>query len=378
MYTILDTKKGRKKEQMSGKKKENLRVLSEEERILLAQSELLEASKNLSAFNVGTKVGTKGKKVGTDITSDNPATDEASLKEYAELEAKQRHEQELMKARERYKSVDGPIIYGYARVSTEGQAREGNSLIDQSRTLRAHGAQYIYSDHFTGTRVDRPELDLLMQIVQPGDTVLVTKLDRIARTVLGGIEIIDDLTDKGVTVNILNLGVFNNTPTGKLIRTIMLAIAEFEHDTIIERTQAGKAIAREKNPNYREGRPPRLKELEKKIHSVNQLLRKGYELEAACSEIGISRAWYYKLRRKYMDKDPNYFDKEGLAGLKNVRRRGKNYYSTSGIPPVPQTASEARQERIAKEYMRNFASTTPDEIRRLDEMARKLGVKPQG
>lgn len=146
------------------------------------------------------------------------------------------------------------MIYGYARVSTQMQAKDGNSLEAQERLLRKNGAEEVYSDTFTGTKTHRPELDWLLDELQAGDTLVVTKLDRIARSASQGIELIQSLLDREITVHVLNMGLMDNTPTGKLIRTIMLAFAEFERDMIVERTQEGKAIAR-KQPDYREGRP---------------------------------------------------------------------------------------------------------------------------
>ena len=146
------------------------------------------------------------------------------------------------------------MVYGYCRVSTQMQARDGNSLEAQERLLKENGAEEIYSDAFTGTKSHRPELDRLLDKMQPGDKLIITKLDRIARSASQGIELIQSLLDRGVAVHVLNMGLLDNTPTGKLIRNIMLAFAEFERDMIVERTQEGKAIAK-KQPDFREGRP---------------------------------------------------------------------------------------------------------------------------
>ena len=146
------------------------------------------------------------------------------------------------------------MIYGYARVSTKGQAKDGNSLEAQENALRSAGASEIYADAFTGTKTHRPELDKLMVVMQAGDTMVVTKLDRIARSATQGIELVQSLLDKGIIVHVLNMGLMDNTPTGKLIRNIMLAFAEFERDMIVERIQEGKSIAKQ-NPEFREGRP---------------------------------------------------------------------------------------------------------------------------
>ena len=92
--------------------------------------------------------------------------------------------------------------------------------------------------------------------MQSDDTLKVTKLDRIARSATQGIELTQSLLDKGITVHVLNMGVMDNTPTGKLVRNVMLAFAEFERNMIVERTAEGKAIAKQ-NPDFREGRPPK-------------------------------------------------------------------------------------------------------------------------
>lgn len=144
--------------------------------------------------------------------------------------------------------------YGYARVSTIGQATNGNSLQSQKDDLQAAGAETIYIDHYTGTKLQRPEFDKVISALQPGDTLIVAKLDRIARTAAQGSELIQGLLKRGVYVHILNMGLLDDTPTGRLICNILLAFAEFERDMIVERTQEGKAIARQK-PGFHEGRP---------------------------------------------------------------------------------------------------------------------------
>ncbi len=164
------------------------------------------------------------------------------------------------------------MIYGYERVSTKGQAKDGNSLEAQENELRAAGAELIFTDVYTGSVTERPELEKLLKTVNEGDTIIVTKLDRVARSVLQGVELIEQLNSKGVKVNILNMGVIDDTPTGKLIRNVMLCFAEFERDMIVQRTQEGKRIAR-KNPNYREGRPKKYghKQIEHALQLLEQM-----------------------------------------------------------------------------------------------------------
>lgn len=186
------------------------------------------------------------------------------------------------------------MIYGYARVSTKGQAKDGNSLEAQEKQLRENGATTIFYESFTGTKKHRPELDKLMGVLQEGDTLVVTKLDRIARSTVHGITIIEDLLDKGVVIHILNMGKFDNSPAGKLIRTIFLAFAEFERDMIVERTGEGKAICRENDPEWREGRKAiDIPDFQKFLEKTK---RGEMSVKECCALLKISRStWYNKV-----------------------------------------------------------------------------------
>lgn len=190
------------------------------------------------------------------------------------------------------------MIYGYARVSTKGQARDGNSLEGQTNSLTEAGAVKIYYDSFTGTKIDRPEFDKLKAKLLPGDTLIVTKLDRFARSASQGSQMIEALIAQGVTVHILNLGVMDNTPTGKLIRNIMFSFAEFERDMIVERTQEGKAIARDKGIRV-DGRPK--KDIPIDIFQKFREKQKGGEMTVAecCAALDISRSTWYNLSNSY-------------------------------------------------------------------------------
>lgn len=188
------------------------------------------------------------------------------------------------------------MIYGYARVSTKGQAKDGNSLEAQENALRSAGATQIYADAFTGTKTHRPELDKLMAVMQAGDTMVVTKLDRIARSATQGIELVQSLLDKGITVHVLNMGLMDNTPTGKLIRNIMMAFAEFERDMIVERTQEGKAIAKQ-NPEFREGRPKKFS----KAHINHALsLLNNYSYSQVELMTGISKSTLIRAKKQIL------------------------------------------------------------------------------
>ena len=186
------------------------------------------------------------------------------------------------------------MIYGYARVSTYRQAKDGNSLEAQEKELRKNGAEMIYSDTFTGTLAERPQLDVLMKVISSGDVLIVTKLDRIARNVKQGIELIDTLNKRGVKVNVLNMGVIDNTPTGRLIRNVMLSFAEWERDMILQRTQEGKAIAR-LNPNWREGRPYKYS-AEQTEHALYLLNAYSYTMVERMT--GISRSTLRRMKKR--------------------------------------------------------------------------------
>ena len=186
------------------------------------------------------------------------------------------------------------MIYGYARVSTKGQAKDGNSLEAQEKALRESGANEIYVDAFTGTKTDRPEFDKLMDKIQKGDTLIVTKLDRFAWSMTQGSELVSDLVEKGIKVYILNIGVMDNTPSSKLIRNVFFAFAEFERDMIVERTMEGKAIAKQ-NPDFREGRPKKYsrKQIE---HALELLESNSYKQVEDMT--GISKSTLIRAKKK--------------------------------------------------------------------------------
>jgi DNA invertase Pin-like site-specific DNA recombinase len=184
--------------------------------------------------------------------------------------------------------------YGYARVSTNGQAKNGNSLEEQIKKLKEEGCEVIYQDAFSGTKTDRPEFTKLLTVLKEGDTIVVTKLDRFARSLNQGSELVNELINKGVRVHILNIGIMDNTPASKLIRNIFLSFAEFEKDMIKERTQEGKAIAKQRD-DFREGRPNKFtkKQLE---HALKLLETHSYKQVEDMT--GISKSTLIRAKKK--------------------------------------------------------------------------------
>jgi DNA invertase Pin-like site-specific DNA recombinase len=186
------------------------------------------------------------------------------------------------------------MIYGYARVSTRGQAKDGNSLENQEAILKEHGAEVIYSDSVTGRNLDRPNLKKLLSEIKEGDTLIVTKLDRIARSLTQGSELVNHLIDMGIKVNILNIGIMDNTPSSRLTRNIFFSFAEFERDMIVERTQEGKMIAKQSN-DYREGRPYKFSKIQME-HAMNLLEHHTYKQVEELT--GISKSTLVRAKRR--------------------------------------------------------------------------------
>lgn len=184
-------------------------------------------------------------------------------------------------------------IYGYARVSSKGQELKGNSLEEQRLALKANGASIIYEEQYSGATLKRPQFEEVLARLGSGDTLVVTKLDRFARNVSDGISVIRNLFAKGVKVHVLNVGLLENTSMGNFFITTLLAVAELERCLILERTAAGKAIAKTK-AGFREGRPPISKN---KIALALPLLDQ-YSYKQVEAMTGISRATLarYKLK----------------------------------------------------------------------------------
>ena len=159
--------------------------------------------------------------------------------------------------------------------------------------MEAAGAKKIIEEQFTGTTTNRPAFTDLLEKLQTGDTLIVTKLDRFARTVTQGVQLIQSLIDKGITVNVLNMGVMDNKPANKLIMTVMLAFAEFERDMIVERTQSGKAAARTR-PDFRDGRPKKYTKAQLN-HALE--LYEQYPMTVVTQMTGISKSTLMRYQR---------------------------------------------------------------------------------
>jgi len=185
------------------------------------------------------------------------------------------------------------MIYGYARVSSKSQ-QDNNSFEQQSQEIFAKypNAKIVY-EQFTGTTTHRPVLDDVVGSLAANDMLVVTKLDRLARTTTEGIELVRSLFQKKVSVHVLNVGLLEETAMGDFFLTVMLAVAELERNQIVERCQAGKLIAKQ-DPDFKEGRP-RTYSNKQIDHALELLKSKTYKQVEELT--GISKSTMIRAKR---------------------------------------------------------------------------------
>ena len=190
------------------------------------------------------------------------------------------------------------MFIGYCRVSTKGQL-DGNSIEEQTLSIRErYPTAEIVVESYSGAK-ERPIFNELMERLAFGDTLIVTKLDRFCRTTKEGLQYIDLLLNKGVKIHILNMGLIESSPMGRLIVTNLLAFAEFERAMIIERTQAGKALAKQRD-NFREGRKP-IYTPEQIDHALKLLENNSYSQVVKMT--GISKSTIIRAKRKKVSQE---------------------------------------------------------------------------
>lgn len=148
------------------------------------------------------------------------------------------------------------MILGYARVSTKDQNLDG-----QRDALTTAGAERIFADTITGTARTRPELDRLLSEIRSGDVVVVTKYDRLARSLKDLLEIVDLIQSRGAGFRSLGEDIDTTSPAGRLVFHVFASIAQFERERIVERTKEGLEAARKRGRVG--GRPPALSPAQK-------------------------------------------------------------------------------------------------------------------
>ncbi|EBA14053.1 recombinase family protein [Roseobacter sp. CCS2] len=176
---------------------------------------------------------------------------------------------------------------GYARISTDTQTHDAQIV-----ALKAAGCSKIFTETASGARRDRPVLAEAMDYLRTdaGDTLVVYKLDRVARSLPHLIEIMDNLKERGIEFQSVTEAIDTNTSSGRLMFHVVAAIAEFERDLIRERTQAGLNAARAKGRIG--GRPRRM--TQEKIAAVRELLASGTAVKDAAAAVGVSVPTLYR------------------------------------------------------------------------------------
>lgn len=185
--------------------------------------------------------------------------------------------------------------YGYIRVSSKSQ-KDNNSLKEQRALVLEAGADEVVEEVYTGGTIkERPLFSELIKRLEPNDTLIVCKLDRFARTVVEGTALAQELYERNITLNILNMGSIEHTPIGTLLLNVMLSFAQFEKEMINSRCQAGREYAREHNPNYKEGRPKKFNR--DQINLALDLLSQGKTYKQVESMTGISKSTIVRAKR---------------------------------------------------------------------------------
>jgi DNA invertase Pin-like site-specific DNA recombinase len=177
------------------------------------------------------------------------------------------------------------MIVGYARVSTTGQ-----HLAAQLEKLEQEGrCDKIFQEKVSGVKRDRPELVAMLDFVREGDTVICSKLDRIARSTKHLLEIVETLEKKGVAFKVLNINLDTSTPTGKLMLTMLAGIAQFEREMMLERQAEG--IAKAKEEGRFKGRPSVIAD---KREQIKAMVAQQIPKAQIARELGIGVASVYR------------------------------------------------------------------------------------
>ena len=179
------------------------------------------------------------------------------------------------------------VLIGYARTSTTEQKA---GLEAQLRDLKAAGCEEIFSEELSSVAAARPELDAALRYVRKGDFLVVTKLDRLARSVADLVAITETLKRKGVGLRILAMNLDTSTPTGKLMMNLLGSIAEFERELMLERQREG--IAKAKADGKYQGRQPTAR---KKTADVLKLRAEGKSANDIKDALSISRASVFRI-----------------------------------------------------------------------------------
>jgi DNA invertase Pin-like site-specific DNA recombinase len=178
------------------------------------------------------------------------------------------------------------MIIGYARTSTLEQV---NGFEAQLRDLKAAGAEKLFKEQVSSVQ-RREQLDAALEFAREGDTLLVTKLDRLARSIPHLAEVTAALEAKGVALKVLDLGLDTATSTGRLMLNLLGSIAQFEREMMLERQREG--IAKAKAAGKYKGRKPSARE---KLEEIRRLREEGVGASGIARQLGIGRASVYRV-----------------------------------------------------------------------------------
>ncbi|BCH12074.1 integrase [Mesorhizobium sp. 131-3-5] len=178
-------------------------------------------------------------------------------------------------------------LVGYARTSTTDQKA---GLEAQLRDLEQAGCTKVFREEISSVAIDRPQLAAVLEWVREGDTLIVTKLDRLARSVADLVSITKALKAKGAGLRILAMNLDTATPTGKLMLNLLGSIAEFERELMLERQREG--IAKAKADGKYEGRQPTARA---KAKDVMMMRAEGKSVSDTVAALGISRASVFRI-----------------------------------------------------------------------------------
>ncbi|MFE0017032.1 recombinase family protein [Mesorhizobium sp. NPDC059054] len=178
-------------------------------------------------------------------------------------------------------------LVGYARTSTADQKA---GLAAQLRDLKAAGCEEVFQEELSSVTASRPQLAAALKYVRKGDTLVVTKLDRLARSVADLVDIQKQLAGKGVGLRILAMSLDTDTPTGKLMVNLLGSIAEFERELMLERQREG--IAKAKAEGKYAGRQPTAR---RKAADVMRLRAEGKSVGDIVKALEISRASVFRI-----------------------------------------------------------------------------------
>jgi len=177
------------------------------------------------------------------------------------------------------------MLIGYARVSTQDQ-----NLDLQREALRMAGCTRVFEDKISGSRAERPGLNLALEMLREGDTLVVWKLDRLGRSVRNLISLVGDLANQGVHFKSLTDSIDTGTPSGRFFFHVMASLAEMERELTVERTRAGLEVARQLG--RKGGR--RRQMTDSKIESAKKLLANGIPPRDVAKNLGVSIPTLYR------------------------------------------------------------------------------------